>query len=69
MAGLDGYREYGVPPERLTEAGFRFLQARTLCLSGRESEGVALYRSTIDGLGGLSAPGVTAGNASGRVPR
>lgn len=57
------------PPERLTEAGFAFLQARILCLSGRENEGVALYRSAIDSIGGVEAPHATAGNAMGRVPQ
>ena len=38
----------GTPAERLADAGLKFLQARILCLAGREDEGVALYQSVID---------------------
>src|SRR2546423_5173756 len=38
----------GAPTERLADAGLKYLQARTLCLSGHQDEGVALYQSIID---------------------
>jgi hypothetical protein len=49
------------PAERLADAGLKFLQARVLCLSGQENEGVALYQSIID----LDAPVLNAGKATG----
>jgi hypothetical protein len=38
----------GVSTEQLADAGLKFLQARILCLSGQENEGIALYDSIID---------------------
>lgn len=38
----------GASNERLGDAGLRFLQARILCLSGQEDEGIALYQRIID---------------------
>jgi hypothetical protein len=38
----------GVPAEWLADAGLKHLQARILCLSGQEGEGIALYQSIID---------------------
>ena len=48
------------PAERLADAGLKFLQARVLCLSGREIEGVALYQSIID----FDAPVLNAGKTN-----
>ncbi len=53
----------GVPTERLAEAGLKYLQARILCLSGQEDEGVAVYRSIID----FEAPALNAENTIERV--
>jgi hypothetical protein len=46
--------------EQLADAGLKFLQARLLCLSGREDEGVALYESIID----IDVPVLNAGKAN-----
>jgi hypothetical protein len=53
----------GAPAERLADAGLRFLQARLLCLSGHEDEGIALYQSIID----FAAPVLNASKTIERV--
>jgi hypothetical protein len=42
------------------DAQLKFLQARVLCLSGRENEGVTLYHSIID----IDTPVLNAGKAA-----
>ena len=53
----------GTPSERLGDAGLKYLQARILCLSGQENEGIALYDRLID----FETPVLNAGNAIERV--
>jgi len=53
----------GAPTEWLADAGLKFLQARILCLSGHEDEGVALYESIV----GFEAPVLNAGKTVERV--
>jgi hypothetical protein len=49
FAIIEGLNEAAdAPTERLADAGLKYLQARMLCLSGQEAEGVALYDSIID---------------------
>lgn len=38
----------GTSTKQVVEAARRFLQARRLCLSGREDEGIALYQNAIN---------------------
>jgi hypothetical protein len=52
----------GTPSERLGDAGLKYLQARILCLSGQENEGIALYDNIID-----EPPVLNAGKAIERV--
>jgi hypothetical protein len=52
IATIEESRERtGTPTELLAEAGQSHLQARILCLAGREEEGLALYESVITTLG------------------
>ena len=51
------------PTEWLADAGLKYLQARTLCLSGQEDEGLALYHSIID----FEVPALNAGRMTERV--
>jgi hypothetical protein len=53
----------GAPTEWLADAGLKHLQARILCLSGQEGEGVALYQSII----GSAAPVLNASKTIERV--
>jgi hypothetical protein len=53
------------PVEQLADAGLKFLQARLLCLSGREDEGVALYESIIE----IDVPALNGGKANERARR
>jgi hypothetical protein len=53
----------GASVEQLADAGLKFLQARLLCLSGREDEGVALYEGIIE----INVPVLNAGKANERV--
>ena len=55
----------GAPSEWLADAGLKHLQARILCLSGQEDEGVALYQSIID----FAAPVLNARQTTERVPQ
>ncbi len=48
----------GTSTKQLAEAGLLFLEARRLCLSGQESEGIALYKSAINTAFGFQAPAV-----------
>ena len=53
------------PTEWLADAGLKFLQARILCLSGHEDEGVALYESIV----GFETPVLNAGKTIEWVPQ
>jgi hypothetical protein len=50
----------GTSTTQVLEAVRRFLQARNLCLSGQEDEGVALYESAINTALGFATPAVSA---------
>jgi hypothetical protein len=64
FATIEGRGEAAdAPTERLADAGLKYLQARMLCLSGQEDEGVALYDSIID----FEAPVLNATNTTERV--
>ena len=44
-----------IAPDRLAEAGFSMLRARGLCGGGRETEALALYDRTLQGLSSMHA--------------
>ena len=44
-----------VAPDRLAEAGFSMLRARDLCGGGRETDALALYDRTLQGLSSMHA--------------
>jgi hypothetical protein len=50
----------GPSTKQMVEAARRFLQARKLCLSGQEDEGIALYQNAINTALGFDLPVVNA---------
>jgi hypothetical protein len=58
----------GTSTKQVAEAVRRFLQARTLCLSGHESEGIALYQNAINAALGFDSPIVNAMARAASLP-
>jgi hypothetical protein len=58
----------GASTKQVAEAVHRFIQARRLCRSGQEGEGIALYQSAINAALGFDSPIVNAVAQSASLP-